>query len=127
MAEKISPELQAQLGKLKDIQERLNLILVDKSRIESELKEINKVLEELSLLSQDSELFKIVGNIMVKTDKTSIEKELNDKKELLELRQKTYQKQESLLRKQYEELQSKVSSALSKYYQQGGSGGTMKA
>jgi len=125
MTERIPPELQTQLVKLQQLQDQLNRLLTEKNVIDGELREINKILQELSQLAAGTPVYKIVGNLLVKTDKEAIQKELNDRKELLELRSKTYQKQENLLRTQLEDLQKKVNELLAKYYPQ--SGGTIKA
>ena len=125
MTERIPPELQTQLVKLQQLQDQLNRLLTEKNVIDSELREINKILQELSQLAAGTPVYKIVGNLLVKTDKEAIQKELDDRKELLELRSKTYQKQENLLRTQLEDLQKKVNELLAKYYPQ--SGGTIKA
>ncbi len=116
MAEKVPPDLQVQLGKLKQLQDQLNRLLAEKGLIENELREVNRVLEELASINQDTPIYKMVGNLLIKSDKSTIEKELNDRKELLELRSKTYQKQEGILRKQYEDTQRKVSELMAKYY-----------
>ncbi|AEE93721.1 MULTISPECIES: prefoldin subunit beta [Acidianus] len=118
MAEKIPPEVQTQLIKLQQLQKQLDNLTYERSVIDSELREINKILEELSKLSADTPVYKIVGNILVRKDKASIEQELNDRKEILELRSRTYLKQESLLRKQFEDLQKNVNDLLQRYYPQ---------
>lgn len=118
MAEKIPPEVQTQLIKLQQLQKQLDNLTYERSVIDSELREINKILEELSKLSADTSVYKMVGNILVKKDKTAIEQELNDRKEILELRSRTYLKQESLLRKQFEDLQKNVNDLLQRYYPQ---------
>ncbi|ARM75918.1 prefoldin subunit beta [Acidianus manzaensis] len=120
MAEKIPPELQTQIVKLQQLQAQLDRLAYEKSVIDNELREVNKVLEELSTLSADTAIYKIVGNVLVKKDKSTIEKELNDRKEILELRSRTYQKQETLLRNQFEELQKKVNELVQRYYPQSG-------
>ncbi|MEM3221961.1 MAG: prefoldin subunit beta, partial [Saccharolobus sp.] len=102
---------------------QLDRLLLEKSTIENELREINRVLDELATLNTDATIYKIVGNLLIKSDKASIEKELNDRKELLELRSRTYQKQESILRKQLEDLQAKINEILSRYNLQGGQTG----
>lgn len=124
MTEKLPPELQTQLVRLQQLQNQLNRLLAEKSVIDSELREVNKILQELSNLPAGTTVYKIVGNLLVKTDKETIQKELDDRKEILELRSRTYQKQENLLRTQLEDLQKKVNELLAKYYPQGG---TVKA
>jgi prefoldin beta subunit len=123
VAEKLPPEVQTQLVRFQQLKDQLDRLLLEKTTIENELREINRVLEELSTLTADAIIYKIVGNLLVKSDKASIEKELNDRKELLELRSRTYQKQEGILRKQLEDLQTKINEMLSRYYPQGGQTG----
>ena len=125
MTERIPPELQTQLVKLQQLQDQLNRLLAEKNVIDTELREINKILQELSQLAAGTPVYKIVGNLLIKTDKETIQKELDDRREILELRSKTYQKQENLLRTQLEDLQKKVNELIAKYYPQ--SGGTSKA
>jgi len=125
MTEKIPPELQTQLVKLQQLQDQLNRLLAEKNVIDTELREVNKILQELSQLAAGTPVYKIVGNLLIKTDKETIQKELDDRREILELRSKTYQKQENLLRTQLEDLQKKVNELLAKYYPQ--SGGVTKA
>ncbi|MCI2414604.1 MAG: prefoldin subunit beta [Candidatus Aramenus sp.] len=127
MAERLPPEVQTQLVKLQQLQSQLERLSYERSVIDSELREINKVLEELSSLPADTSVYKVVGNLLVKKDKSSVEKELNDRKEILELRSRTYQKQEDILKKQFEELQKKVNDLLQKYYPQGPSSSPPKA
>ncbi|MBW9140577.1 MAG: prefoldin subunit beta [Candidatus Aramenus sp.] len=127
MAERLPPEVQTQLVKLQQLQSQLERLSYEKSVIDSELREINKVLEELSSLPADTSVYKVVGNLLVKKDKSSVEKELNDRKEILELRSRTYQKQEDILKKQFEDLQKKVNDLLQKYYSQGPSSSPPKA
>ncbi len=127
MVERLPPEVQTQLVKLQQLQSQLERLSYEKSVIDSELREINKVLEELASLPADTSVYKVVGNLLVKKDKSSVEKELNDRKEILELRSRTYQKQEDILKKQFEDLQKKVNDLLQKYYPQGSSSNPPKA
>ncbi|QKQ99912.1 prefoldin subunit beta [Metallosphaera tengchongensis] len=119
MAERIPPDLQTQLLKLQQLQSQLERLTYEKSVIESELREVNEVLKELASIPQDSPIYKIVGNLLVKQNISNVQNELNERKELLELKSRTYQKQEGLLRKQFEDLQKKVNELVQKYYPQG--------
>ncbi|AEB96078.1 MAG: prefoldin subunit beta [Metallosphaera sp.] len=122
MAERIPPELQTQLLKLQQLQNQLERLTYEKSVIEGELREVNEVLKELTNIPQDAPVYKIVGNLLVKQERTNVQNELNERKELLELKSRTYQKQEGLLRKQFEDLQKKVNELVQKYYPQGTQG-----
>jgi prefoldin beta subunit len=128
MTERIPPELQTELVKLQQLQDQLNRVVAEKSIIDSQLREVNKVLQELSQLPTGTTVYKIVGNLLVKVDKETVQKELDDQKTILELRSRTYQNQESKLRSQLEERQKKVNELMAKYnLLPGGSGGAPKA
>ncbi len=117
-AEKIPPEAQQYIMRLQQLQEQLNVVLTEKSVVENELREVERVLSTLKDMPPDAVIFKAAGRaFLVKVSKEDAEKELNERKEILELRLKTLQKQESLLRKQAEELQKKVNEILAKTYQ----------
>ena len=66
--------------------------------IESALKELEKV----------NEAYKIVGNIMVLSEKNGLKTDLTSKKEIIELRIKTMEKQENQLREKATKLQDEV-------------------
>jgi Prefoldin, chaperonin cofactor len=58
-------KFKAQLAKFQQLKDQLDRLLLEKSTIENELREINKVLEELSVLNADATIYKIVGNLLV--------------------------------------------------------------
>lgn len=65
MTERIPPELQTELVKLQQLQDQLNRVVAEKSIIDSQLREVNKVLQELSQLPTGTTVYKIVGNLLV--------------------------------------------------------------
>ena len=67
--------------------------------------EIEAALEELSATT---EAYKIVGNVMIKTDKEELTKDLSSKKEMIEIRIKAIEKQESGMREKASKLQEDV-------------------
>lgn len=119
MTERIPPELKAEIVKLQQLQDQLNRVLTEKSVIDNQLHEVNKVLQELTQLPSDAIIYKMVGNLLVKVNKDEIQKELDEQKTILELRSRTYQNQEAKLRAQLEERQKKVNELMAKYYPQG--------
>jgi prefoldin beta subunit len=70
------------------------------------LLEIDNALKELNSTKEDS--YKIIGNIMIKDKKENLVKELQSKKEIVELRLKSLDKQETKIKDKAEELQTKV-------------------
>jgi prefoldin beta subunit len=91
-----------QLGLLEQNMQNTN---IQKQNFHLQLLEIESALKEM----EDSpEVYKIVANIMVRGNKDTLRKELTEKKEMVELRIKTLEKQESKLREKASELQKEV-------------------
>jgi prefoldin beta subunit len=67
--------------------------------------EIESALNELK---NSEENYKIIGNIMVKTNKEELQKDLNQKRELFELRIKTIEKQEKETKEKASKIQTEV-------------------
>ena len=88
-----------------------NLIL-QKQAFQMELSETSSALKEIE--KAGDEVFKIIGQLMIKTDKSSTKKELQDKKKMLDLRIKAIEKQESSLTKQLEKLREEVVKSVNK-------------
>lgn len=69
-------------------QQHLQGVLLQKEALHLQIHELEKTLDELGK-AKDTEVFKIVGPILIKTTKSDIEKELNDRKEEINLKMKT--------------------------------------
>jgi prefoldin beta subunit len=77
-------------------------IMMQKQAFQIELSETTAALKEIE--ASKDEVFKIIGNLMIKTDKNSVKEELTSKERLLDLRLKTLEKQESSLTEQLERI-----------------------
>ena len=99
-------ETQEKIQELQGFEQNLNGLLMQKQAFQMEQSETGKALEEIKNSKDD--VFKLIGNIMVKTDKKKIEKQLSKKKELIDLRLKTIESQESDFSKKAEELKKEV-------------------
>jgi prefoldin beta subunit len=111
--ERLPPDVEEKVARLQDLQEQLRLILVRKQQLQLQLAESQNALEAVEKLSDDCEVYKAAGYVMFKSSKAKVLEELKDKRDTLELRIKTLEKQEALLRKQFEELRREVSNLLS--------------
>ncbi|MEM1508738.1 MAG: prefoldin subunit beta [Thermofilaceae archaeon] len=107
MAE-VSETLRAEIKRYQDLVERLRVLAINRQQIQSQLSELNDALRELGSLKEDAPIYKIVGSIMIHRQKDVVIKELNDLKEMLEIRLKALEKQEGLLKEQLEELEKKL-------------------
>ncbi|MCS4541345.1 MAG: prefoldin subunit beta [Euryarchaeota archaeon] len=112
MAQEVPPKVQHQLAQFQQLQQQAQAIINQKFQLQLQLKETERALEELGKLTTESEVYKSVGVLLIKSDKPVLEKELNEKKETLDLRIKTIEKQEERIRKRLEELQQQLRQAL---------------
>ena len=114
MVQKLPPEIENKLAKLQELQDQLKMILMRKQQLQLQLRESENALSEVKKLGDDSEVYKSAGFVLFKSSKEKVLEELTDKKETLELRIKTVEKQENLIRRQFEELRKDVARVLSR-------------
>ena len=97
------------INQLQLLQQNIQTILAQKQQLQSQLVELDSALTEIGKTEKS---YKILGNIMVAASKDNLSKELSEKKEIVEVRLKNFQKQEERLKKDIEELQKEVVSEL---------------
>ncbi len=73
-----------------------------------ELTEIEQALSELQKVADDTIIYKAIGSLLVKADKAKVTADLNERKELLNMRASVLGKQEERLRSQMKDLQTKL-------------------
>ena len=88
------------------IEQNLQSILGQKQNFQAQLLEIENALEELK--KSKDKIYRIVGSIMVLSDKNDVEKYLNSRMEILELRIKNLEKQEDKLKEKVNSFQQEV-------------------
>jgi prefoldin beta subunit len=106
----INKETESQIKELQLLEQNLQSILMQKQAFQMELSEVENALEELAKAS--GEAYKIVGNIMIKSTKDDLIKELKQKKDLIELRLKSINSQEKSLEEDSENLRKTVLSKI---------------
>jgi prefoldin beta subunit len=107
MAEiKLSPEAQQILMELQTYQQQMQTVLMQKESLNIQNMEIGKALEELGKTEHD-DVYKAVGPILIKSTKKDLVKELNEKKEMIDIRVKSLQKQETRLKDKLKEAQER--------------------
>jgi len=102
---KMSKDTESKISQLQMLEQSLNNLLVQRQQFSQQMLEVDSALEEIKDTNQ---AYKIVGNIMVATDKDKLEKDLLSRKEMLELRIKTIEKQETKFREKASEIQADV-------------------
>ena len=94
-----------QVEQLQNLEQNINNLIAQKQQFQSQQLEVENA---LSQIKDTKQVFRIIGNIMVASEAKEVKKDLDEKKELLDLRLKTIDKQEDKLRKQAGELQHEV-------------------
>ena len=92
-------------------EQNMQVILVQKQNFQVQILEIDSALEEME---KSREHYKIIGNIMVKTEKSDLKKDLKSKKDLLDLRVKNLEKQEKQIKDEAAKIQEDILNGLSK-------------
>ncbi|MGC8997897.1 MAG: prefoldin subunit beta [Candidatus Bathyarchaeia archaeon] len=105
---KLPPQVQERLLRFQQLQQTLQSVLAQKQQVELELTEIEQALSELQKVADDAVIYKAIGSLLVKTDKAKVTADLNERKELLNMRASVLGKQEERLRSQMKELQAKL-------------------
>jgi prefoldin beta subunit len=109
----ISPKLQNQIAQFQQVQQQLQQILNQKFRMEAQLKEMDLTIDELKKTPADSPVYKNVGALMIKvSDRDGLLKEIEDDKETAEVRVKSLDRQEKMLREKYAVMQDQISKAI---------------
>jgi prefoldin beta subunit len=104
----LPPQVQERLLRLQQLQQTLQSVVGQKQQVEMELMEIDQALNELQKLADDAVIYKAAGSLLVKSEKTRVTTDLNDRKELLKTRITVLGKQEERLRGQLKDVQTKL-------------------
>ena len=110
--QQMPPWLQEQIAKMQQSQQNLQSILMQKQQVEMENAESDRALEELKKASDDDQVFKYAGTILIKSDKKSIIDELEEKKELSKTKSTVLAKQEERLKTSLQEQEQKIQEML---------------
>jgi prefoldin beta subunit len=99
-------ETKEKIQELQLYEQSFQNLIMQKQAFQIELNETENAITEVSQSTDD--VFKLVGNIMVKADKEKLKKELAKKKDLLSLRLNSIEKQESELTQEIESLRDEI-------------------
>ena len=101
----VSKETEQKISQLQMFEQSLQNFLGQKQQFQVQLVEIESALAELE---RTDKAYKIIGNIMAESDKKELISDLQSKKEMLELRIMTMDKQEMQVRDKASKLQSDI-------------------
>ncbi len=97
---------QEKIKELQGFEQNLQSLLMQKQAFQMELSETENSFSEIKNSKDD--VFKMVGQIIIKADKKNVEEELIKKQELLSLRLKSIETQESKLTNELETVRKEV-------------------
>lgn len=98
-------ETEDKINQLTMLEQNLQNVVMQRQQFMTQLREVETAHEELE---KTKTAYKIVGNIMVLTDKEELKIELTSKMEMLKLRISTIENQEAKLKKKGEDLQAQI-------------------
>ncbi|UCE29923.1 MAG: prefoldin subunit beta [Candidatus Bathyarchaeota archaeon] len=105
---KLPPQVQQRLLRLQQLQQTLQTVLTQKQQLELESNEVEQALGELEKLADSATIYKSIGSLLVKAKKDKVTIELDERKDLLRMRIDVLGKQETRLRTQAKDLQTKL-------------------
>ncbi len=104
----LPPWFKEQLGRLGQLQQSLQAIQMQKQQVEVEMVEIDKALEELKKITGEDAVYKSAGPVLIKANRDDVVKELEEKKELSNTRVMVLAKQETRVKENLKEIQTKI-------------------
>ena len=99
-------ETENKIAQLQILEQNIQNSLMQKQTFQSQLIELDSALDELE--GSNGKTYKIVGALMIAKDKESIKKDLHGKREIMNLRINSIEKQENQLKEKASKLQSEV-------------------
>lgn len=112
MSTELPPQIQHQLAQLQQIQQQAQAIIGQKTKMEIMLREIEQAQEELEKLEKDATVYKGIGQLLIKSEKTAIKEELAERKDAMSVRLKTLEKQEQKIQEKFQQLQNQLRAVL---------------
>lgn len=107
-----SPEVTKKIQELQILEQNLQNFLMQKQTFQVEASEILNALEELS--KSNDEVYRILGGIMVKTDRKKLITDLEEQKKVVNLRIQSLEKQEKSIEEKSSVLQSEIQKSIGK-------------
>jgi len=112
MTAELPPQIQNQIAQLQQLQQQIQGLAIQKSKIEAMQNESKMALDELANLTEDAIVYRNVGELLIKTSKEESISKLNEREETLSLRLQSISRQEERLTSRFKQLQEQIQHAL---------------
>ena len=104
---KVSKKMEPLVKKLQQIQQQVDVLSIQKQNMQIELNDVQAALKEIEL-SPESDVYEIIGNIMVKKNRVRAVDTLTQKKNNISMRLEFIEKQVRKTSEEAMELQKKL-------------------
>ncbi|UCE91265.1 MAG: prefoldin subunit beta [Methanobacteriota archaeon] len=119
MIENLPPKVQNQIAQFQQLSQQIQMIATQKMQLEAQVRELDKAVQELEKAADDALVYRSVGSLMIQNkDRAGLLTELKERKDSLDVRVKTLDRQDKHLRERHQNLQAQITQAL-----QGSGGG----
>lgn len=99
-------ESEKKIQEMQMLEQNLQNLLLQKQTFQMELTETKSALKQIEKSSD--EVFKIIGQLMIRTEKAKIKDELLNKEKIIDVRIKTFEKQEAHLTEHLDKLRQEI-------------------
>jgi len=120
MSGELPPQIQNQLAQLQQLQQQAQAVISQKSQIEVLIRETDAALKELDKSSDETIIYKSVGELLFRAEKPKLIEELKERKDMMDLRLKTMSKQEERIQSRFSQLQEQLKQSLGQIPPKGG-------
>jgi len=105
-------KLQAQVEQFQRMQRQVSLLASQRQQMLMQIEELKMAREYLDGSKEGAQIYKAVGNLLVETDKKGAGKEIVERMEVFEVREKALKKQENSSRQKLEGMRAELEKAV---------------
>ena len=109
---KMGADVEQKIAQLQLLEQNMQNFLAQKQNFQAHELEINNAIDELG--KSKGNAYKIVGSIMINSDKNKLKTDLESKREIIALRIKNLEKQETQIKEKIDKLQEEVKEGIGK-------------
>jgi prefoldin beta subunit len=108
MQKQPSRQMQDEIQRFQTMGQNLEMLAETIVRTDAFIKEKEAAVKDLEDCADDVVVYKQVGGILIKSEKVKVLETLKDDKTTLEMRKKSYERQQDTFKKSFEEMKAKL-------------------
>jgi len=111
----IPKQIQDKFSRYQQMTQQLQIVTAQLQQLQQQAAETKATVEELGKLEADAVVYRSTGALLIRVkDLEALKKEMGERTEELEVKEKSYSRHEQSLRKSVEELKEELNAALSR-------------